>query len=187
MGIVAVEYRDGGQIVRKHTASRAGSADVRNPTDQADAEQLAVLVAHALGLRAPAVVRSGEHEIEMEHIDGVVGNEHDPEVYGPTPEQMRSLDGQLMGILDQIINNMDRNSGNYLLAGDRIVPIDHSLAFWPGNAAMPQFSARNLDLTRRDMERMRARLVDLVPDFERLGRRDWFDEMLGRLDSINFA
>ncbi|MFC4561048.1 hypothetical protein ACFO4E_04175 [Nocardiopsis mangrovi] len=37
-------------------------------------------------------------------------------------------------------------------------------------------------LTRSDVRRLQSRLARLLPEFERLGRGDWFDEMMERFD-----
>lgn len=188
MGVVSLEEHEAGRIIRKNVATRPGSADVRDPDEQADAEQLAPLVAEAMGLRAPSVVRRGQHEIEMEYIDGKAGDEDNPYA-SMSPELARSVDGQRMGILDVAINNHDRNMGNFIQTPDgRIVPIDHSMAFYdaPDAAGLP-FPTERLDITESEAAAMRVRMEALRPEFERVGRGDWLDGTLERFDRIKFA
>jgi 2'-5' RNA ligase len=188
MGVVSLDARDEGSIVSKDVASRPGSADVRDPLEQADAEQLAPLVAEALGLRAPAVVRTDRHKLEMEFVEGFTGDAENPMASAPPPQDLRSSDGQRMGILDRAINNYDRNMGNYVRTVDgRLVPIDHSMAFFAGDAAMPRFSTYNLDVTESEAAQMRAQIEALRPEFDRLRRGQWLDETLERFDGIKFA
>jgi 2'-5' RNA ligase len=188
MGVVSLDAHDEGSIVRKDVASRPGSADVRDPLEQADAEQLAPLVAEALGLRAPAVVRTDRHKLEMEFVEGFTGDAEHPMASAPPKQDMRSPDGQRMGILDQAINNYDRNMGNYIRTVDgRLVPIDHSMAFFAGDAAMPRFSTHNLDVTESEAAQMRSQIEALRPEFDRVGRGQWLDETLERFDGIKFA
>jgi len=189
MGVTSLETREGGDIIRKNVADRSGSADLRAPDEQADAEQLAVLVADAVGLRAPAVLRTGQHELEMEFIEGRTGEQDNP--FGssdPPLAVMRSPDGQRMGVLDAAINNYDRNPGNWITARDgRLVPIDHSMAFFAGDAAMPKFSTFNLGITESEAAVMRAQIEALRPEFDRVGRGEWLDDTLTRFDALQFA
>lgn len=188
MGVTSLEEHEAGRIIRKDVATRPGSADVRDPDEQADAEQLAPLVAEAMGLRAPSVVRRGRHEIEMEHIDGKAGDADGPYA-SLSPELARSPDGQRMGILDVAINNHDRNMGNFIQTPDgRLVPIDHSMAFYdaPDAVGLP-FPTERLDITESEAAAMRVRMEALRPEFERVGRGDWLDGTLERFDRIKFA
>lgn len=188
MGLTSLEDREQGRIIRKNVATRPGSADVRDPDEQADAEQLGVLVAEAVGLRPPAVLRTGQHELEMEFIDGETGEQLVPWGEEPARELMNEADDQLMSILDHSINNQDRNPGNWVLTPDgRLSPIDHSMAFYPGETEPYAAVDGPLTLTQTEGAAMRAQIEALRPEFDRVGRGEWLDDTLTRFDELEFA
>ncbi len=117
----------------------------------------------------------------------------------------------LLGLADQLIDNYDRNPGNWLVTDTgNIHPIDHGMAFGypdfraPGEAmdgksyggsggiqpssgfydkSRPGGFAAN-DMSPEDLGVLRSRLAAVEPDFTRLGRGDWYAKMLTRLDKI---
>jgi hypothetical protein len=188
-------YDDGTQTVWKQ------SRDFRqlDAKHQADAEQLAPLVAHALGLRAPAVYRSSDDTVNMQFVDNAHVVSDEEIVDNALPH---SDEGRMLGLLDLMINNPDRHGGNVMVRDeDRgLVPIDHGLG-WSDlerdKAVKPMrrlispytghyFKAFNElwvdnDLTPQDAETLRKRIEKLQPAFEKLGRTDWYTFMTARL------
>lgn len=176
---------------------------------QQDAEELAALIIQTTGLRAPATYRSGPHELYMEFMSGKIaqqlpsGNDDLPEVALRDEDQFR-----LLGLVDQLIYNSDRHRGNWLVtdAGE-IHPIDHGMAFvdrglMPPGRGLPvitdfkepswQFARAvegtgrwiDHDMSPADMSLVRQRLEALRPQFERLGRLAWYEDILSRLDAM---
>lgn len=191
-------YADGSKTVWK-SAPDFASVDGRH---QADAEELSSLVAQALGLRAPAVVRGDERSVHMAFVDEA----KTPAELDIGGDDLPDTDaGRMMGLLDLLISNSDRNTGNVLIPNDGgpIVPIDHGLAFRGVGRNAPGKPTRDLgspytrpfysvwdqawtdnDLTPGDITAIRKRLQRQKAEFDRLGRGDWFDHMTGRLDAI---
>lgn len=128
------------------------------------------------------------------------------------PEELVSTkQGRMMGLLDQLIVNSDRHNANWMISeGGNLHPIDHGYTFGnrPGHklrdAGKAQYvrsgfakhyveSAQfgyavhgwaNNDLTKADVAKIRERLVALKADFAKLGRNDWHEFMLERLEAI---
>lgn len=190
MGLTSLEDHGQGRIIRKNVATRSGSADVRDPDEQADAEQLGVLVAEAVGLRPPAVVRTGQHELEMEFVEGRTGELDDPGQGADPDYAVDPPDWQRLDILDAVINNTDRNEGNYIVRPDGgVTPIDHSMAFFPTDSVKKQgdYITDDLTFTQAEAAVMRARIEATRPEFDRVGRGEWLDDTLARFDRLTFA
>jgi hypothetical protein len=192
-----VTYANGDKLV--HKVNGSSSAEARKLTD---AEQLGAAVVEAVGLRAPAVHRSGPGEVYMEYIDGKVGAELVTHEFEPAPQHvLDSDDGRLMGLADVLMNNMDRNIGNWILdPSGRLVGIDHGVAFERDVTRSPfaqylmdetdsgkrKITARN-DFTPADMALLRGRLDALRPQFEQVKRLPWWNKMMTRLAALERA
>jgi hypothetical protein len=194
---------DGTRVVRKSGVT----ADV---PDALDAEQAASLVARALGLRAPRVYRNAPDSIWMAYVDDAVTAEElretDPAEWDARNRAALDLDdGSLVGLLDVLISNQDRNTGNWMLAADgRTVPIDHGHSYtvlaedFETYLPVPDrvdevtglgpfadsFTSGSNPLARSDVPEVRRRLERLRPDFEHMGRGGWLDYSLQVLDKI---
>lgn len=195
---------DGGRFISK----RVKSHDDEHGEDtyavaDTDKEELANLVAHAVGVDAPALVRAGPTHVYMEFVKGPVGRAVKDDDQAAI---MESDDGHLVGLLDVLVANTDRNGGNWIVRDGRPVAIDHGFA-WnetvepvttsPFAAPMvdlgepdrfgyhpaPVMRPTN-DLSPADLALVRERILALRPDFDRLGRRDWWDRMEGRLAEL---
>lgn len=191
---------DGSKVIRK--SQRVGMAE----SQDAAAEHLSSLVARKLGLKAPQVYRRDGSSIFMEYVaDGVTAEEA---AVGRLAGQFAGVpgsdQGKIMGLLDLLINNVDRNAGNWMLdkAGD-LVPIDHGLAFgefiepgmeptfeWVHGDFAAHYKDPDTDrprsnpLTREDVAEVRRRLEELRPDFAHVGREHWLDYSLRMLDVL---
>ena len=207
-----VVFNDGTRAIYKKAKGDWGGStagDPWTPKHQTDAEELASLVGSALGLRAPAVQRISDDEINMELVENAAPgmnrffDRDAPDYVRVSPEVMGSDDGLLMGLFDTLIDNPDRHGYNWMIddAG-RLYPIDHGLAFMNVRGTPGLYSAAgrspfateyfvgptgNLKenmLSRRDIDYVRQRLAPLEAEFERVGRPGWYRVMQMRLDAI---
>lgn len=110
-----------------------------------DAEEAALLVAHAIGANVPVAVRVNDTELHLEFIDGPTAAEpfssHGGLLFSSVPGlTMDTLDqlidspaGRLIGFADRLTGNWDRNSGNWMITGEpgNLQPagIDWGMAF----------------------------------------------------------
>lgn len=191
----------GQQFVRKTFEKRA----IRNLKESADAEELAALVGRTVGIETPAVVRVADNEIVMSFIkDATNGAEFVPwdgPQAGIIPQEIvDSPQGRLMGLFDLLINNNDRNAAGWFIRPDgSLVGIDHGYAWMPGQ--VPKMMIRQNDyfsgylrdtmdnsgtngLRQADMTALRDKLETLRPQFERLGRQDWFEQMMESMKQV---
>lgn len=172
-----------------------------NPT----AEHASSMIGRALGLRAPRVYRDHPSSVYMDFIDDAKTAAF-LQATGDVRLSIQALSntdsGKLMGLMDLLIRNGDRNAGNWMLDGlGKIVPIDHGHTFMhiiPRLRMRPTPSlhgpfAHNFcdsqrwvdnDLTRADVALLRTRLEALVPDFEHFGKPEWLNYSLSVLDLI---
>jgi hypothetical protein len=184
-------YEDGTRVIRKdHSRLRySGEDDI---VAYSDAEELAPLVLHAVGLRAAAVRRTGEHEIHMEYVDGARGDEigaANGMGRDISLDLVNSRDGRVLGLADYLIQHTRPGSGENVIQDQagRLVGVDNGDAFRHGYThsifARPlydqptssdgplQLAARN-DFSPEDMANVERRLRALRPAFERRGRGD---------------
>lgn len=167
--------------------------------EQTDAEELGALVAAAVGVRAPAIQRADDANLYMEVMPGTTGAARG---LSPVPQQITdSPQGMRMGLLDVLLNNVDRHAGNWMIDLDNnIAAIDHGLAFKNPDTDRSQtvynpFTGQFVSgegeyndsnpLTRRDIEQIRSDLERIRPRFEELGRADWLDQVEQRLDKLS--
>jgi len=172
--------------------------------DLADSEELAATVADAVeGTGAPAVHRSGPKQVTMAFSKGVLAERYladrnvDPEdPYDAMPDLFSSPRGLRIGMLDYLIDNPDRHSHNYLMDGDKPVPIDNSSAygtngFRPGvvgpngqKGTVSPFTralfANPNGIPEGEVRAMEARLRSMQADFASHGRSLWHTETMIR-------
>lgn len=186
-----ITLKDGTKVVRKTSTAQ-----------EAAAEQAASMVARALGIRAPRVYRDQENAIYMEYVDDALTADDLRENHGREWDARRRAatdhdDADLIGLLDILTANSDRNMGNWMLTQNgRTIPIDHGHAFAdiPAGGSAPRSLvidgpfAANYDgsnpLTQADIAEIRRRLQRLAPDFEHIGRSTWLKYSLGVLDLL---
>ncbi|MFC3997257.1 LuxR C-terminal-related transcriptional regulator [Nocardiopsis sediminis] len=204
-----VQFRNGMLAVHKITENveftrdpEMGPGSVANELERAreraDAEQLASLVGRAIGADVPGVYRVGPSELYMHYMNGRSGSTV-PE-FGP--EFTETVSWRRLGLLDVLIGNFDRNPGNVLYTDQgTAVGIDHG-AGWARDDDAPYDPADLGDvgftdtmesyydfddnewidnpLTERDAHWLVHTIIALRPEFLRLGREDWYDEMVMR-------
>ncbi|GAA4945782.1 hypothetical protein GCM10023224_31360 [Streptomonospora halophila] len=192
-----LQFENGVSAVFKDTE------DATFAVDRADAEQLASLVGRAVGAKVPGVLRIGRYQILMHYLPGTSGFTY---LDRPRPMLTDSRSGHILGLLDVLIANGDRNPGNWLDQGDGTVAgIDHGKAWFKyeftpedptdlDGMAFTEIMGPYYDfdrnewidnpLTRADARWLRSRLLPLRSEFTNLGRGDWFDEMMARLDML---
>lgn len=191
---------DGSKVVFK----KAKTVEGRPAREQQDAEELVPEVLRAAGLRAPEIYRPSANQLYMEHFEGTIGTKfgkgvtHDLDFDAVDNDQ-----ALLLGLVDQITDNYDRNLGNFLVAADgKLLPIDHGFAFSFSGSSVPRVPMWALgaqpskvfvapgdrwaehDISPADIAVLRDRLVALRPRFEQVGRGDWHSNMLERLDAL---
>ncbi|MBF8193275.1 hypothetical protein ITP53_47935 [Nonomuraea sp. K274] len=201
-----VTLNDGTRVVHK-VAKRTHFGD--DAKDQVDAEILAGDVARALGIPAPRTHRVGPTELWQEFMPGTLAAKAKK-----PKDWLTSDDGWRLAFLDALLDYPDRHSYNWLMHRGRIVSIDHGLAFgfW-NDEAVNQAAGKPIihaegkfwtllarrpdppnfhgigewidnDLHPDDIAEARQRLQQLRPEFERMGRRAWWDAMMARLEAI---
>ncbi|MCA2223937.1 WXG100-like domain-containing protein [Nonomuraea aurantiaca] len=187
-GVVqTVRFRDGTVLIRK--LHLYGHVTVKK-------DLLASLVGRMIGAPVPHVIRDpfNRDAVYMQFMHGV-----DPsEIRGELLPFHESTGGRRLGLLDALIGNTDRRGGNWLAHGkDGVGGIDLSRSFSFGldkiEYAQNDFAWHYMDddgewidnqLTREDIDVFTERIQALRPEFERLGRQAWHDEVLDRLYQI---
>jgi hypothetical protein len=199
---VAVTASDGTRLVHKTAEEWTDDPDeqVASIRGQADAEQLASLLGRTIGAPVVQVYRAAAESVWMPFLDGApIGDiSSTSEVNG----LVAGRDGVLIGLLDHLIANGDRNDGNIMVHNGRITGIDHGFAWGSFFLSQSQVVARDDDarqpawhftrdgewadnpLTGRDITTLRQRLQSLRPDFELLGRAGWLDYSLRILEKL---
>lgn len=198
-----VKLADGTDAIYKGALSdwpMPGGVPPLTPKDQTDAEEMASLMASALGVRAPAVQRISDTEIYMEVMPGQTAAEW-MRKSGFIDNIIDSDDAIRMGLLDVLLDNPDRHNGNFMVDDDdKIYAIDHGLSFvnhygvGRSAAARSPFAAEHFitnlglydanPLTKRDIQSIHARLDALRPQFKAAGRESWLDVAKIRLDKL---
>lgn len=132
-----VTYNNGVVAIRKGFGDTKNWQDLE-PDRQADAEELAAALAHAIGVPVPRVVRTAPNEVVMQLAEGDLGYRvierrwrGDWDLYKqqkkkePTPGDLR------LGLFDLLIDNADReNPANWLEGSDGDpIGIDHAGGF----------------------------------------------------------
>lgn len=148
-----VTLRDGSRAVFKTAKPVRSIGPDIDPVLQQDAEELGAMLVRTVGVRVPEVHRATPDSVYMEFMDGRVGvkalSKEELAAFdrGDQVERFTSSDdGRLMGLIDIVMNNTDRNAGNWLVAADgRLVAIDHGMSFryGPDASAAPRGLASN--------------------------------------------
>lgn len=206
--VALVQFNDGSRAISKKVNKPAWAAhnphQFHTPADQITAEELSSVVGLSLGIRTPAVVRkAAPDDMFIEVMPGEPAIEKYP--MGPQgivvpPEIMASKDALRMGLLDVLIDNGDRNAGNWLVDGqDNIYPIDQAMGFasrhGDKSAARSPFGTPYVNpkgggyrgknpLTQADIEKLRTQLAALKAAFEKRGKPHWHDQMMARVELL---
>jgi hypothetical protein len=196
-------YPDGQAVVKKTYG--------RMDHDSVDSEYLVGLVSEAIGAPTPAVVRDPGGDpavVWMQYVPGSLAASQLPRRL--TPDPYASDDAALLGLLDVLALNWDRNAGNWKYApGNRIVGIDHGEAFklsvpdFPdGSPGIPRqmrdsgftklyadrgvmgWSWKDNDLHPDDLEAIRPRLQALRAQFVQAHLGHYHQEMMRRLGEL---
>lgn len=174
-----VTYPDGSKLIHKVNGSRAQSIDF-DVEEITDAEVLGAKVLEAFGLRAPQIHRAGPAEVWMEYIEGEVGGD-------PTNQNQ----ARRLGLADHGMGQFDRNEGNWIIdRGGNLVGIDHGSAWLEGTDLSKSPFARfvyekgSIDLHPEDVEEAIRRMKGVRPEFEKLGKLDWFNWTVQRYESL---
>jgi len=185
--------------------------------ERTDRELLTAKVGGALGAPVPAVVADqdqldqGINGVYMQHVPGKTMAEAD--VGFNDPEFLKfeqSREGRLLGLMDAIAGNDDRNPGNLMIRPDgKMAGIDHGNADFEehygkhplngdplpnGLAADEPFLRQFVDesgvlwkpggFSSGEFDQMRPKLQSLLPEFEQAGRAEWHEKMMARFEAI---
>jgi hypothetical protein len=203
-----VELNDGSKVVRK---AQLKPIEGRPAREVQDAEELGPKVLRAFGLRSAETHRASARVVWQEYMEGTPAETlpRRPGSFGVEGPYYDTDQGRLLGLADALMYNYDRRSANWLVAEDGVSPIgiDHGMGFaWthhkPGTphthdrrgdefwAYLTHFEQgkgfvwSDNDLSPQDITSARKRLEQLRPDFDRVGRGEWLDNMLITLDAI---
>lgn len=200
---------DGRKVINKE-APEWGDPDA--PRTQADAEQLASMVAHALDVPAPRAYRTAAESVWLEVVDGKTLGQLVDEGESKSQVQARFTTdaGKRMGLFHVLAAHNDPNDGNLMVDADgTLVSIDHGFAFAmrsgephpndiggtatgrPAGAFIRHDEVKGSNewrssnpLTPSDVKIVRKRLKALRADFRKLGREGWLDGALAALDEL---
>ncbi|MEU8196348.1 hypothetical protein AB0C10_21430 [Microbispora amethystogenes] len=193
-----VRLPDGTRLVRKRGMDWGDPDEVAaSIRAQADAEQLSSLLGRAIGTPVARVYRQDVDTVWLEWIEGeVIGARRDARTL------VDGREGRLLGLLDHLTANADRNSGNIMVGSDgKLVGIDHGWSWGEHNLGQREPVIQDepgrpawhysrdgkwVDnpLTRADVAEVRRRLEALRDDFAHLGRSTWLDHAMMVLDQI---
>ncbi len=201
--VYLVRFNDGSSAVVKK--SKGTGEEVKA---EFDAEELGAHVARVLGLTPPHVHRESEDEVFFSYLhDTAPGARVGAEV-GVSAVDLTGRDARRIGLLDTLIENTDRNSGNWFTERPDdpdapLIPIDHGQGWEPARSGFEpdeipypnpfqryliQHSPRSAwvdnDLSPAYLAKLRPKLEALRPEFDRLGRGEWLDRALVRLDIV---
>ena len=147
--VTLLDLADGSRAVRKKFAN---AVEDHTPREMADSEELAGLVAEAIGgTGAPPVVRTGDAEVTMGFAPGQLAEQYwydrGVEAYHPYDDRPEFFEGDRsirIGLPDKVIRNPDRHCENYMIddsSGEPLpVPIDNNGGFrigYPGSWLSP--------------------------------------------------
>lgn len=194
-------------VVKRATEEGSSVAGGVGGRVELDKEELGSLLAQAVGVETPVMVRTDPLVLKMEYVDGVLG---DALSTVEAQALYESDAGRLTGVLDALLGNRDRHGGNWFARDGLPVAFDHGMAWrydeqmdgWVGVQGSGFANGQGLDgpianiyggisptndLSPADVELMRERIEALAPDFERLGHRDWFDHTMEVFEQIAAA
>lgn len=199
-----ITFGDGSKAIYKASKSDRASAK-----EEFDAEQLGVHVAEALGLKPPKMHRTDDDTAFFDYVDsgrvaGSIPSLAKSKDVMATGEFFDSRDGRRIGLLDALLENPDRHTGNWIVQDDgSITPIDHGLS-WDSEQDKEADEATGLggftshyidqkgftgkwrdnDLSPQYVEGLRKRIEALRPVFEDVGRPELHERMMVRLGII---
>lgn len=208
LGIVRrVELNDGTQAIFKEaqTGVTLPGGALHTVEDQNSAEELSALIAGQTRTKAPVVYKKNAHQSYQQIAPGHPANTVFPmnergELVIPD-EIANGYQGQRIGVLDVLLDNSDRHTGNWLVDDENnLYAIDHGFAFADRGGDTETSAARgslsrafiNEDgtfkdenpLTPNDIEYLRERLDAVRPSFAQRQKSQWLDQAVARLDRL---
>ena len=180
---------------RRHIESER--AYLRTADERADAERLGYVVARAVGANVPPAFRYSQTELLMDFVEGTSGNTMQTDL-SARQRVARTPAARRIGLLDILIGNEDRHSGNWILVDGEAVGIDQgeawsehgkNLADWiHKDFARTYYDFKNghwikNNLDPADIDRLELALRALRPEFEP-SRQAWYDEMMERFAQV---
>jgi hypothetical protein len=195
---------------------KGGRQVVHKSGGNPDAEQASSMISDAIGAGAPRVYRDSQSSVYMDYLDDaesgamvrhrMISTESRQAWQDHIAKLAATPSGKLIGLLDLMTVNGDRNDGNYMItSGGDVKPIDHGHTFGVGTVgignrrprAFPVRTTFSAQLVSRDgrkfvpndfdpaeIQAMRGRLEQRRPDFDHIGRGGWLDYALVVLDEV---
>lgn len=168
---------DGTKVVTKQVAGYSGES-----IEDLGREELAFYVSQAIGAGVPAVVRLPSSEtwegIAEDFVPGDVGASVLPgnEDYYTALNKMYEKGQLTIGLLDYLIGNLDRNTGNFIVKDDgTLVPIDHGLAFGDEPAGSPFVNLPVLHkMGDAKVDELAGNMAQVRDEFTRLEHPGWY-------------
>lgn len=194
MGDTAIYRLPSGEEViykRQEAEDWAGDPGIYN-----DAEALSSLVAHAIGAPMPAIIKTDQTHLLEQKAPGVTFSRYSNQVYEGSGKYAdvtaakerlyHSHRGQLIGYLDYMTGNKDRNDGNWMVdENEEPTGIDMGLAEFDGDGSYSDFWHHESDtgshfaeLPRKEVQAWGPKLESLRPAFDRMGRSDWYVNLM---------
>ncbi|WP_433180107.1 hypothetical protein [Actinoallomurus sp. CA-150999] len=188
-----VWFEDGTDGVRK-----------RGDIEMMDQEELVSITGQAIKAPVAAAFRKNAQEVYLEFLDGRLASVAHPGIE-VMPKRLRqyqdTLGGRLLGVLDKITGNMERNSNGWMVRDDGTpVGFDHSRASFSDEVPNTRFHpflstliektgagpARWLpnDFHPADIALLKEQVQSVRPHFVERDRVEWHDHMLRELDEI---
>lgn len=164
------EYSDGTRLAYKAQAVASDRFAIENEVETS-------LIARAIGVPAPAVVEDPDAKaaggaVLMQWFPAV-----DPDFWRDADADFKSDSGRMIGLLDVLVGNSDRNPSNYLVGEDGVVvAIDHGLTLYGDRYKYPdkrdELDAPELIRAARFGSPFASRLFTLGEDGQHL--QGWF-------------
>ena len=183
-----VTFSNGKQLVRKSAG---------NP----GAEHASSVIGRALDVDTPRVYRNHPGEVFMDYIPNAK-TAAELKIRDPAfkwRETAASAEGQRIGFFDLLINNVDRNTGNWMVTdAKKIISIDYSHAhpIMIGDRPHPLVatssiftdalfkSPKSMRLTSADLDWAQRRIEAIGPELIHMGQRNFLDYALAVINKM---
>lgn len=154
-----------------------------------DSEYLAWKVGEALNAPVRKIVREDDHAIIMDFVPGRMagGFSQGLDRVVPIPKERMAKRNVVtrpgareLALMDIAITNKDRHGGNIIIKPDgSVLGIDHSAfvdrpVFNPATTFQDKWEG---SFTKTEFRDARAKIQPLKPEFDKLGRTDWWETM----------
>lgn len=163
--------------------------------DLADREELAGYVGQAIGMEHPPIVaRTGPTDLIEDYVSGktaerfLAEKENQDDGTDWEYELANTPEGHNIGILDTLVSNTDRHSGNWMVTRNAHPrAIDMSFSMFDGEDRYSPFRGNEEDEDPERLAKIRDNLIKIEPEFNRLGHHDWWAAMMDRMTKLQMS